>query len=94
MARLTLETAIVRSYIQLSLDYALRDSVADNLAQRQRILEITRKRHAAGLVSDIDVTNIETTLPAGRRDHEQIDESIALLRNQLCLLYTSPSPRD
>jgi NodT family efflux transporter outer membrane factor (OMF) lipoprotein len=86
MARLTLETAIVRSYIQLSLDYALRDSVADNLAQRQRILEITRKRHAAGLVSDIDVTNIETTLPAGRRDHEQIDESIALLRNQLAAL--------
>ena len=86
MARLTLETAIVRSYIQLSLDYALRDSVADNLAQRQRILEITRKRRAAGLVSDIDVANIETTLPAGRRDHEQIDESIALLRNQLAAL--------
>ena len=86
MARLTLETAIVRSYIQLSLDYALQDSVADNLAQRQRILEITRKRRAAGLVSDIDVTNIETTLPAGRRDHEQIGESIALLRNQLAAL--------
>lgn len=86
MARLTLETSIVRSYIQLSLEYALQDSVADNLAQRQRILEITRRRKAAGLASDIDVTSIETTLPAGRREHEQYGEAIALLRNQLAAL--------
>ena len=86
MARLTLETAVVRSYIQLSLEYALQDSVAENLAQRQRILDITRRRKAAGLASDIDVTSIETTLPAGRREHEQIGESIALLRNQLAAL--------
>ena len=86
MARLTLETAVVRSYIQLSLAYALQDSVADNLAQRQRILDITRRRKDAGLSSDIDVTSIETTLPAGRREQEQIGESIALLRNQLAAL--------
>ena len=86
MARLTLETAIVRTYIQLSLAYTLQDSVAANLEQRQRILEITRRRLAAGLASDIDVTSIETTLPAGRRDHEQIGEQIALLRNQLAAL--------
>ena len=86
MARLTLETSIVRTYIQLSLAYALQDSVADNLAQRQRILEITRRRQAAGLASDIEVTSIETTLPAGRREHEQYGESIALLRNQLAAL--------
>jgi NodT family efflux transporter outer membrane factor (OMF) lipoprotein len=86
MARLTLETSIVRSYIQLSLAYALQDSVAENLAQRQRILEITRRRKAAGLASDIEVTSIETTLPAGRREHEQYGETIALLRNQLAAL--------
>ncbi|WP_371867269.1 efflux transporter outer membrane subunit [Duganella lactea] len=86
MARLTLETSIVRTYIQLSLEYALQDSVADNLAQRQRILEITRRRKAAGLASDIDVASVETTLPAGRREHEQHGETIALLRNQLAAL--------
>jgi NodT family efflux transporter outer membrane factor (OMF) lipoprotein len=86
MARLTLETAVVRSYIQLSLEYALQDYVAENLAQRQRILEIARRRKVAGLATDIDVTSIETTLPAGRREHEQIGESIALLRNQLAAL--------
>ncbi|NGZ87793.1 efflux transporter outer membrane subunit [Duganella sp. SAP-35] len=86
MARLTLETAVVRSYIQLSLAYALQDSVAQNLAQRQRILEITRRRQAAGLATELEVANIETTLPAGRREQEQIGETIALLRNQLAAL--------
>ena len=86
MARLALETAVVRSYIQLSLEYTLQDSVAAGLAQRRRILDITRRRQAAGLASDIDVASIETTLPAGRREHEQIGESIALLRNQLAAL--------
>lgn len=86
MARLTLETAVVRGYIQLSLEYALRDSVAQNLAQRQRILAITQRRRGAGLATELDVASIETTLPAGRREHEQIDESIAVLRNQLAAL--------
>lgn len=86
MARLTLETAIVRAYIQLSLDYTLQDSVAENLAQRHRILEITRQRRAAGLATELEVANIETTLPAGQREHEQIGASIALLRNQLAAL--------
>ncbi|MTV40499.1 efflux transporter outer membrane subunit [Duganella radicis] len=86
MARLTLETSIVRGYVQLSLAYALQDSVAENLAQRQRILDITRRRKAAGLASDLEVANIETTLPAGRREHEQYGETIALLRNQLAAL--------
>ena len=86
MARLTLETAIVRAYIQLSLNYALQDSVADNLAQRHRILEITRQRRAAGLATELEVANIETTLPAGKREHEQVGEAIALLRNQLAAL--------
>ena len=86
MTRLSLETAVVRTYIQLSLEYTLQDSVAASLAQRQRLLDLTRRRFAAGLASSIDVTGIETTLPAGRREHEQIGESIALLRNQLAAL--------
>lgn len=86
MARLALQTAIVRNYVQLWYRYALQDSVAENLAQRQRILEIARKRRQAGLTGELDVAAIETTLPAGRREHEQIGESIALLRNQLAAL--------
>jgi NodT family efflux transporter outer membrane factor (OMF) lipoprotein len=86
MARLALESAIVRSYIQLALDYTVEENVAAALAQRQRLLDITRKRQAAGLASGIDVTSIETTLPAGRREQEQIGAAIALQRNQLAAL--------
>ncbi|MBA5637092.1 efflux transporter outer membrane subunit [Duganella sp. LX20W] len=86
MARLALASAIVRSYIQLALDYTLEDSAAAMLAQRERLLELTRRRHAAGLASAIDVTSIETTLPAVRREQEQIGTAIALLRNQLAAL--------
>ncbi|GGX81896.1 efflux transporter outer membrane subunit [Massilia dura] len=86
MARLSLQAAVVRTYIQLWYRHALQDSIADSLAQRHRILEIVRRRQAAGLASMIDVATIENTLPAGRREHEQVGESIAVLRNQLAAL--------
>jgi NodT family efflux transporter outer membrane factor (OMF) lipoprotein len=76
----------VRNYIQLWYDYLVLDQVRASLQQREKILEITRRRHAAGLATAIDVTTVETTLPAGRREQEQIEEAIALLRNQLAAL--------
>lgn len=86
MVKLALETAIVHSYIQLASAWALQDTVADSLQQRQRILDLARRRRNAGLASDIDVATIETTLPAGRREREQAAASVALLRNQLAAL--------
>ncbi len=86
MARLALETALVRTYIQLSYEFRVQDVIERSLAQRARILDITRQRKAAGIGTDIDVAQIETTLPAGRRQLEQSAESLALLRNQLAAL--------
>lgn len=86
LARLSLETAVVRAYVQLWLAHAQHDAIADSLAQRQRILDIVRRRHAAGLATEADVAAIETTLPAGRREQEQVNESQVLLRHQLAAL--------
>ena len=86
MARLALETALVRTYIQLSYEFTLQDVIQNSLAQRARILDITQRRRQAGIGTDIDVAQIETTLPAGRRQLEQANESLALLRNQLAAL--------
>ena len=86
MARLALETALVRTYIELSYEYTLQDVIQNSLAQRARILDITQRRRQAGIGTDIDVAQIETTLPAGRRQLEQARESLALLRNQLAAL--------
>ena len=86
MARLSLQAAVVRAYIQLWYRHALQDNIADSLAQRRRLLDIVRRRQAAGLASTIDVATVENTLPAGRREHERVGESIAVLRNQLAAL--------
>ena len=86
MARLALETALVRTYIQLSYEFTLQDVIKNSLAQRARILDITQKRRQAGIGTEVDVAQIETTLPAGRRQLEQANESLALLRNQLAAL--------
>jgi len=86
MARLALETALVRTYIQLSYQYTVQDVIRNSLAQRTRILDITRRRRQAGIGTDIDVAQVETSLPAGRRQLEQTNEALALLRNQLAAL--------
>ena len=86
MARLALETALVRTYIQLSYEFTLQDVIKESLAQRARILDITQKRRQAGIGTEVDVAQIETTLPAGRRQLEQASEAVALLRNQLAAL--------
>jgi len=86
MARLTLETAIVRAYIRLSYQYDLQDLIQTSLTQREKVLAVTKTRQRAGLATDVDVTLIETALPASRRNLEQNDEEITLLRNQLAAL--------
>ena len=86
MARLTLETAVVRAYIQLSLQFEIQDIVRDTLVQRRRILDITQRRQKAGLATEFDVTTIETTLPGAERDLEKAAEAIDILRNQLAAL--------
>ncbi|HEY4075118.1 MAG TPA: efflux transporter outer membrane subunit [Herbaspirillum sp.] len=86
VARLTLETAIVRSYIQLSLQFEIQDIVRETLAQRKHILDITRRRQKAGLATEFDVTSIEQTLPVAQSDLEKASEAINLLRNQLAAL--------
>ncbi|WP_317203688.1 efflux transporter outer membrane subunit [Janthinobacterium sp.] len=85
-ARLALQSAVVKTYIQLSLEFDLQDSIRGALQRRGRILDIARRRHSAGLGTGVDIAQVETTLPAGRRELEQAAETIALLRNQLAAL--------
>lgn len=86
MSRLTLETAIVRSYIQLSLQFAMQDILKQTLEQRRQLLDITRRRLKAGLGTEFDTTSVEATLPVVQRDLEKTSEAIQLLRNQLAAL--------
>jgi len=84
--RLALETAVIRVYVQLSLQFKLLDVAQETLHQRQDILDITQKRLAAGLGTEIELRQAETTVPAAKAEIERISESIELLRNQLSAL--------
>jgi NodT family efflux transporter outer membrane factor (OMF) lipoprotein len=84
--RLALDTAIVRAYVQLSLQFVLLDVAQETLHQRQEIFNIIQKRMSAGLATEIDLRQAETVVPAARAEIERISESIELMRNLLSAL--------
>lgn len=85
-ARLMLATALARTYLRLDQAYAQRDLAQDTLKQREQIVELTRRRVAAQIDSQLELTQAEAALPATRGRIDELDESIALLRNQLAAL--------
>lgn len=84
--KLTLVTAVVRNYVQLSRAYALRDIAEQRLSLSQQRLSITRRALAAGVGTEMAVTEAEVPLPMIKAQIESIDEHIALIRNQLAAL--------
>ncbi|SDX61572.1 efflux transporter, outer membrane factor (OMF) lipoprotein, NodT family [Collimonas sp. OK242] len=85
-AQLNLEVAVVRGYLQLATQFALRDISSATLAQQTSIASIARRKLAAGLGTRLEVSQAETALPDARANIEKIDENIALLRNQIAAL--------
>ncbi|HWU84643.1 MAG TPA: TolC family protein, partial [Rhodocyclaceae bacterium] len=80
LARLALENNLVRSYVQLALNYQLRDIVAATLKQRQAALAITRKRMSIGLATEVESSQLEAGLPALEARIEQHSENIVLIQ--------------
>lgn len=86
LVKLNLETAVVRAYIALSLQYTARDIARTTLQQRRDILAITQAREVAGLATEFERSQAETPVPAARAELESITEAILLLHNQLSTL--------
>ena len=84
--RLSLITAVVQAYVQLSAQHALRDVTQTNLERQQMLLDIARKRLKAGLGTQLDVNQAATVLPETQAQIEAIDERIALQKHQLAAL--------
>ncbi|WP_277961733.1 efflux transporter outer membrane subunit [Pseudomonas sp. RIT-To-2] len=85
-AQLELQGNIVRSYIQLSEQYAQRDILQALLTQQQQILDLAQKRFDHGIGTQLEVSQAQTSLPETRRQIDSLDESIALTGNQLAAL--------
>lgn len=84
--RLSLATAVVQAYVQLSMQHALRDVLVANRARQQQFLDIARRRLDAGLGTALEVNQAATQLPDSDARIEQIDENLMLGRHQLAAL--------
>ena len=85
-ARLALAVNVAQAWVQLQRAYQQRDIAQATLERRERLYALTRDRNAAGIDSRLELKQTEETLPAARERIVQIDETIALTRNQLAAL--------
>ena len=84
--RLLLASSVARAYAELSRSFELLDLARDTLKQREAMLDLTQRRVAAGLDSDLELKQAEGSIPAARAHIAQIEEEIALGRNLLAAL--------
>jgi NodT family efflux transporter outer membrane factor (OMF) lipoprotein len=85
-ARLLLTGAVAEAYLDLDRAYALEDIAAETKAQRANILEITRRRVAAGLDTRVELREAEGALPQAQVALLQARAEEALARHELAAL--------
>jgi NodT family efflux transporter outer membrane factor (OMF) lipoprotein len=85
-ARLMLAGAIAQAYIELYRQNALADIAQRSQAQRQNILDITRRRVSAGLDTQLEIREAEGELPQARVAHEQARAAADLAVHELATL--------
>jgi NodT family efflux transporter outer membrane factor (OMF) lipoprotein len=85
-AQLELEANVVRAYIGMSMNYALLDIAKATLAQQQQIVDLATRRLKGGLGTQLDLSQAETPVPEYERQIDELEEQIALGRNQLAAL--------
>lgn len=84
--KLALETAVVRTYVQLATEFSLRDVASEHLHELEQLSSIVKRSHAAGLSTKMEVLEAETPIPQARARIEGADARIRLLQNQLAAL--------
>lgn len=85
-ARLMIAGAIVQAYIELFREQALADIADRSAAQRQHIIDITRRRVTAGLDTRLELREAEGELPQARVARSQAQAAADLAVHQLAAL--------
>lgn len=85
-AQLELEVNLVRAYVDLSKQYALRDIANDTLARQRELADLAQRRLAGGIGTQLELSQAQAPLPEYERQIEALDEAIELDRNQLAAL--------
>ncbi len=85
-AQLELEGNVVRTYIEMSMNYALLDIAISTLQQQQQIVDLANRRLKGGIGTQLEVSQAETPMPEYERQIDALEEKIALGRNQMAAL--------
>jgi outer membrane protein TolC len=85
-ARLALSGAVAQAYIDLYRDNALADVAQRTEAQRQNILEITRRRVQSGLDTNVELREASSAVPEVHVELLQAQAAVALDTHQLAAL--------
>ncbi len=85
-ARLVLSSALAGVYVQLARAFDQLDLAKRELHDRESVQKLTDDRVRAGLDSRLELKQVETSIPAARTRIAQMEEEIALRRNQLAAL--------
>ena len=85
-ARLVLSVAMAQAYLELERNYAQRDVAQATLEQRVKLRDLTAQRVAAGLDSQVELKQVETSIPETREQIARLDEAIGLARNRIAAL--------
>lgn len=85
-ARLMIAGAIARAYIEFYRDCALADIAERSALQRQRIIDLTRRRVSAGLDTQLELRAAESQLPQARVARAQALAAADLAVHQLAAL--------
>ena len=82
----TLAAQVGRSYVALARLLAQRDVATRALEQREEQRRLTQERTAAGLDSQVELTQAQAAVPDARTQIEALEEQITLARRQLAVL--------
>lgn len=85
-AQLLLSASVVRAYVQLQRAYEQLDIAQALFTQRDDLRKLVAQRKAAGLDSALELKQAEAALPEARERISQLEETIALTRNQIAAL--------
>jgi len=85
-AQVLLSASIVHAYVQLQRAYDQLDIAQALFTQRDDLRKLVEQRKAAGLDSALELKQAEAALPEARERISQLEETIALTRNQIAAL--------
>ncbi|MBV6416585.1 MAG: Outer membrane protein OprM [Steroidobacteraceae bacterium] len=92
-ARLAIAGAVGQAYVDLHEATGLLDIASRTQAQRERLLELTRQRTAAGLGSGIELRIAESAVPAARALHLQAAAARDMAVHRLAALVGAGADR-